>query len=70
MNIREKLLFRIKSLGLKQIDVATKAGIQYQNLNSFLNGNRTMPLPQIEKLCEVLGLTIGSVDNVYKENCK
>ena len=66
MNIRERILFRIKSLGIKQIDVATRAGIQSQNLSSFLKGTRTMPLPQIERVCEVLGLTLGSVDKVYK----
>lgn len=65
MNIREKILFRIKSLGVKQVDVASRAGIQSQNLSTFLKGNRTMPLQQIEKICEVLGLTLGPSENVY-----
>lgn len=68
MNIREEILNRIKSLGIKQVDVASRAGIQQQNLSSFLKGTRTMPLPQIEKVCEVLGLTLGPVDNVCNSN--
>ena len=68
MTIREKIQFRIKSLGVKQIDVAERVGIKTQNPSAFLKGNRTLPLPHLEKLCEVLGLTLGSIDNVYNPN--
>lgn len=63
MNMRERILSRIKHLGVKQVDVANRAGVQSQNLSSFLKGSRSMPLAQIERVCEVLGLTLGTEEN-------
>lgn len=63
--IREKIVLRIKELGIKQNDLSEKIGVNAQNLSSFLKGNRTIPFDRLEKLCMVLGLTLGDKNKVY-----
>lgn len=66
ITIREKIFLRMKELGVKQIELSNKLDIAPQNLNSYFKGKRTLPFETIEKVCEELGLTIGSKDKVYK----
>ena len=66
MIVREKIFLRMKELNVKQVELSEKVGIKTQNLSAYLKGNRTIPFDVLEKICMVLGLTLGSTDVVYK----
>lgn len=64
--VREKIFLRMKELNVKQVELSDKVGIKTQNLSAYLKGNRTIPFDVLEKICMVLGLTLGNTDEVYK----
>ncbi len=67
--VREKIYLRIKELGIKQKDLCEKMGsLNVQNLSAYLRGKRTIPYDDLEKLCMILGLTLGDVNKVYNSN--
>lgn len=63
--VREKIFLRMRELNVKQVELSSKVGIKTQNLSAYLKGNRTIPFDVLEKICMVLGLTLGSTDEVY-----
>jgi len=63
--IREKIILRMKEMDVKQCELCEQVGLRQQNLSAYLRGNRTIPFDVLEKVCMVLGLTLGSVDKVY-----
>lgn len=64
--VREKIYLRIKELGIKQKELSEKMGsLNVQNLSAYLRGKRTIPYDDLEKLCMLLGLTLGDVNKVY-----
>lgn len=65
VTIKEKIFLRMKEIGIKQCELSDKIGVKAQNLSAYLKGNRTIPFDALEKLCMVLGLTVGSI---HKEN--
>mgnify|MGYP003296661983 CR=1 FL=1 len=68
-SIREKIYLRIRELGIKQNDLCAKMGsLKVQNLSAYLRGKRTIPYDDLEKLCMILGLTLGDVNKVYNSN--
>lgn len=66
MSIREIILLRIKNLGARQYEVARLAGLKAQNLSTFITGKRSLPYESLERVCGVLGLTLGSINKNYK----
>ena len=64
--VREKIFLRMKELDVKQTELSEKVGIKTQNLSAYLRGKRTIPFDVLEKICMVLGLTLGRTDEVYK----
>ena len=64
--VRENIFLRMKELNVKQVELIDKVGIKTQNLSAYLKGNRTIPFDVLEKICMVLGLTLGNTDEVYK----
>lgn len=60
MNIRETITNRIKRLGVKNRAVCVDLNFKEQNFSAFLNGRRTLPYDDLEKLCMYLGLTLES----------
>ena len=64
--VRDKIFLRMKELDVKQTELSEKVGIKTQNLSAYLRGKRTIPFDVLEKICMVLGLTLGSTDVVYQ----
>ena len=64
--VRDKIVLRMKELDVKQTELSEKVGIKTQNLSAYLRGKRTIPFDVLEKICMVLGLTLGSTDVVYQ----
>ena len=60
MTIREILSLRMKKLGVKNRTVCVDLNFKEQNFSAFLNGRRTLPYDDLEKLCMYLGLTLES----------
>lgn len=60
MTIREILSLRMKELGVKSRAVCVDLNFKEQNFSAFLNGRRTLPYDDLEKLCMYLGLTLES----------
>lgn len=63
--IREKIFLRMRELDVKQVELSAKVGMKTQNLSAYLKGHRTIPFDCLEKVCMVLGLTLGSTNEVY-----
>ena len=47
--------------GLSLNEIARRAGIDPGSMSRFMRNDRTMTLPQIEKLCGLLGLELRPV---------
>ena len=60
MEFRELIKFRLKELGVKNRAVCVDLGFKEQNFSAFINGRRTLPYDDLEKLCMYLGLTLES----------
>ena len=60
ITIREKIFLRMKELGVKNRAVCVDRNFKEQNFSAFLNGRRTLPYDDLEKLCMYLGLTLES----------
>lgn len=60
ITIREKIFLRMKELGVKNRAVCVDLNLKEQNFSAFLNGRRTLPYDDLEKLCMYLGLTLES----------
>lgn len=58
ITIREKIFLRMKELGIKSRAVCTDINIKEQNFSAYLNGRRTLPYEDLEKVCMYLGLTL------------
>lgn len=58
IKIREKIFLRMKELGVKNRAVCVDLNFKEQNFSAFLNGRRTLPYEDLEKLCMYLGLTL------------
>ena len=59
MTIREMIRHRIKEIGVKQVILSQKIGVNTQNFTAYLKGNRPMPFEALDRLCEELNLTIS-----------
>lgn len=60
ITIREKIFLRMKELGIKSRAVCSDIDIKEQNYSAYLNGRRTLPYDDLEKVCMYLGLTLVS----------
>lgn len=60
ITIREKIFLRMKELGVKNRAVCFDLDLKEQNFSAYINGRRTIPLADLEKLCMYLGLTLES----------
>lgn len=58
ITIREKIFLRMKELGIKSRAVCSDIDIKEQNYSAYLNGRRTLPYDDLEKVCMYLGLTL------------
>jgi len=54
MDIREKIITRIKDSGLNQVELAKAAGISQSVLSRFLRGETSLRFQTLEKLWPVL----------------
>ena len=54
--------------GMKIKEIAEKAGVDNTCLTSFLNGYRTMPVKNLEKVMEILKLDVVSYINPRKKS--
>lgn len=62
ITIREKIILRMREIGVKNRAVCADLGFKEQNFSAYLNGRRTIPHDDLEKVCMYLGLTLA-----YKE---
>lgn len=58
MGIRGKIYLRMKELGVKNRALCSDLGITEQNFSAFINGRRTIPYDDLEKICMYLGMTL------------
>lgn len=56
--IREAIKRRMKELNITQVRIIEDLGLNKGNFSSFLKGNRSLPLDDIEKVCEYIGLEL------------
>lgn len=64
--IRSFLCEKIKSLGLKQVYVAEKAGITNDALSRMLNGSRKIQADEFFALCKVLDVSNDEIRALRK----
>lgn len=50
----------MKGLGIKSRAVCVDLEFKESNFSAYINGRRTIPLADLEKLCMYLGLTLES----------
>lgn len=62
ITIREKIILRMREIGVKNRAVCADLGFKEQNFSAYLNGRRSIPHDDLEKVCMYLGLTLA-----YKE---
>lgn len=67
--IREAINNRLKEVGVSQKKCAIDNGIFQQNFSSFLSGTRPLPLQDLERVLEYLGLEIAVKSN-HENNWK
>lgn len=60
--IREAIKKRMKELKITQIQLKEELGINQGNFSSFIRGNRTLPLDDIERVCAFLKLELKEID--------
>lgn len=63
----ENIASRLKTLGLSQTELATKAKISYQHANAVLNGHRPVTRQFIQSISPFLG---KSTDWFYQDHSK
>lgn len=61
--IREAIKSRMKDLKITQASLVEELGLNKGNFSFFLSGKRTLPLDDIERICERIGLELKPVDN-------
>lgn len=59
ITIREKIILRMREIGVKNRAVCADLGFKEQNFSAYLNGRRTIPHDDLEKVCMYLGLTLA-----------
>lgn len=59
ITIREKIILRMRELGVKNRAICSDLGMKEQNYSAYLNGRRTIPHDDLEKVCMYLGLTLA-----------
>lgn len=59
MKIRNVIENRMKRLGIKNRALCEDLKIIEQNFSAYLNGRRTIPHEDLEKVCMYLGLTLA-----------
>lgn len=59
ITIREKIILRMRELGVKNRAVCADLGFKEQNYSAYLNGRRGIPIEDLEKLCMYLGFTLA-----------
>jgi len=64
MEKREDLLLLVRRTGLTQREIANKVGVLPVTLNSYLNGNNTIPGWVEKKIIKVCKKIIESYDRV------
>jgi len=62
ITIREKIILRMKELGVRSRAVCNDLGIAESNFSAYLKGKRTIPFEDLEKLCMYLGLRLVRKD--------
>lgn len=58
ITINERILLRMKVLGVRSRDLCQKLDINEHNFSPFLNGKRPLPYVDLERICLYLGLTL------------
>jgi DNA-binding Xre family transcriptional regulator len=58
ITIREKIFLRMKELGVKSRALCSDLKMREQNFSAFMNGRRSVPFDDLEKICMYLGLTL------------
>ena len=59
ITIREKIILRMREIGVKNRAVCADLGFKDQNFSAYINGRRTIPYDDLEKVCMYLGLTLA-----------
>lgn len=52
----------MKELNITQVEIVKNLNLNKGNFSSFLSGKRTLPLEDIEKVCEHLKLCLKPID--------
>lgn len=63
ITINERILLRMKVLGVRSRDLCQKLSINEHNFSPFLNGKRPIPYVDLERICLYLGLTLVEQTN-------
>lgn len=58
MTIREAIELQMKVIGLKSRALCNDLGLTETNFSAYINGKRGMPMSDVERVCEYLGLEI------------
>lgn len=61
--IREAIKERMRELNISQAKLVQELSLNKGNLSSFISGKRPLPLSDIERICDVLGLELKPMDN-------
>lgn len=60
--VREVIKNRMEELGLTQAYIIRELELNKGNFSQFLKGNRTLPLADIERVCNLLNLVLKPND--------
>jgi len=70
-NILESLLKELRvNAGMRQIDVATKLGIQQSMVSKYEVGERRLDILEVRKLCELFHISLSEFSNLLEERIK
>lgn len=67
MTVSDALREAIRQSGLSLNEIEKRSGVDHGALSRFLNANRTLTLPAVDKLAETLGLELVQDDAVWDE---
>lgn len=72
MNVYKKVRSYLDENGIKQMNVAKRAGIPYSTFNAILNGKRTLYADELRAICCALNVSPEKFieiksHNTYKE---
>jgi transcriptional regulator with XRE-family HTH domain len=62
--VEEQLRAALQQTGLSHHELARRSGVSQPVLSRFIRGERTLTLPVVNKLCEMLGLHLCRDDEI------